>query len=122
MATIAARSAGESVTAEPVVSPEPEEDEGMRPIPDRLLAELTAHRTVALRDAVGNDPHVAFLACLHALVLRRFYSYALDSCVELTIKSVGFSSQAPGLADSASAIACPRALEVRRRTFIASEK
>jgi ParB family chromosome partitioning protein len=90
-----------SVEAEP--APEPEEDEGMRPIPDRLLAELTAHRTVALRDALGNDPHVAFLAALHALVLRRFYAYALDTCVEIDGKSVGFAHQAPGLADTVSA-------------------
>jgi ParB family chromosome partitioning protein len=94
---------GATVVSEPAPAPEPEEDEGMRPIPDRLLAELTAHRTVALRDALGNDPHVAFLACLHALVLRRFYSYALDSCVEIEAKSVGFAHQAPGLADTASA-------------------
>ncbi|HZF43002.1 MAG TPA: ParB N-terminal domain-containing protein [Sphingomonadaceae bacterium] len=94
---------GATVVSEPAPAPEPEEDEGMRPIPDRLLAELTAHRTVALRDALGNDPHVAFLACLHALVLRRFYSYALDSCVEIEAKSVGFAHQAPGLAETASA-------------------
>jgi hypothetical protein len=36
-------------------------------------------------------------------VLRRFYSYALDSCVEIEAKSVGFAHQAPGLADTASA-------------------
>ncbi len=30
-----------------------EEDEGLRPLPDRLLTELTAYRTLALRDAVG---------------------------------------------------------------------
>ena len=98
-----AGSTTETVSIEPTVAPEPEEDEGMRPIPDRLLAELTAHRTVALRDALGNYPHVAFLAALHALVLRLFYRYALDSCLELDAKSIGFAHQAPGLADTASA-------------------
>jgi len=102
-------SAGEGATAgdtppAPVQpAPEPEEDEGMRPIPDRLMTELTAHRTLALRDALGNDPHVAFLAALHALVLRLFYRYTLDSCLELDAKSVGFAHQAPGLTDTASA-------------------
>lgn len=105
---IAARIEGDdgaatTASTEPPIAPEPEEDEGLRPIPDRLLAELTGHRTVALRDALGNAPHVAFLACLHALVLRRFYSYALDTCVEIDAKSVGFAHQAPGLADTASA-------------------
>lgn len=98
-----ANCATETGSIEPAVTPEPEEDEGMRPIPDRLLAELTAHRTVALRDALGESPHVAFLAALHALVLRLFYRYALDSCLELDVKSVGFAHQAPGLADTASA-------------------
>ena len=31
-------------------STEPEEDEGLRPLSDRLLTELTVHRTLALRD------------------------------------------------------------------------
>ena len=84
-------------------APEPEEDEGLKPLSDRLVTELTAHRTLALRQAVGEQPGVAFLAALHALCLQVFYPYALDSCVELTIKSVGFSAQAPGLADSAAA-------------------
>ncbi|MBU0557571.1 MAG: ParB N-terminal domain-containing protein [Alphaproteobacteria bacterium] len=85
------------------VAAEPEEDESLRPIPDRLMSELTAHRTLALRDAVARSPEVAFHACLHALVLRLFYRYALDSCLELDAKHVGFGQQAPGLGDTASA-------------------
>lgn len=84
-------------------APEPEEDEGLRPIPDRLVSELTAHRTLALRDAVAQSPEVAFHACLHALVIRLFYRYALDSCLELEAKHVGFGQQAPGLGDTESA-------------------
>lgn len=85
------------------VATEPEEDESLRPLPDRLMSELTAHRTLALRDAVARSPEVAFHACLHALVLRLFYRYALDSCLELDAKHVGFGQQAPGLGDTASA-------------------
>jgi hypothetical protein len=44
-----------------------EEDETIRPLSDRLVTELTAHRTLALRDAIANDSHVAFQAVLHAL-------------------------------------------------------
>jgi ParB family chromosome partitioning protein len=87
----------------------PEEDEGIRPLPDRLLTELTAHRTLALRDALAGDPGTAFLAALHALCLRLFYRYSLDSCLEIEPKSALFSAQAPGLADTASA----RAIETR---------
>ncbi len=84
---------------------EPEEDEGIKPLSDRLTTELTAFRTVALRQALGDRPDVAFLAALHALTLQTFYNYGLDSCLELAVKSVGFGVQAPGLKDSAAAIA-----------------
>ena len=50
----------------------PEEDDAIRPLSDRLIAELTAHRTVALRDALANEPNVAFQAVLHALCLAAF--------------------------------------------------
>ncbi|MGG5889988.1 ParB/RepB/Spo0J family partition protein [Falsiroseomonas sp. HC035] len=98
----------ETGTAAPPAEP-PEEDEGIRPLPDRLLTELTAHRTLALRDALAADPQTAFLAALHALCLRLFYRYGLDSCLEIEPKSALFSAQAPGLADTASA----RAIEAR---------
>ena len=82
-----------------------DEDEGLKPLPDRLLTELTACRTVALREAIGRNPQVAFTAALHALCLKLFYHYAQDSCVELDIKSVAFSTGVPGLNDSAAAVA-----------------
>ena len=66
--------------------------------------ELTAHRTLALRDALANDPQTAFLAALHAMTLRLFYHYPLDSCVEITPHSTGFGAQAPGLGDTAYAL------------------
>lgn len=84
---------------------EPEEDEGLKPIPDRLVTELTAHRTIALRLALSGSFDTAFLACLHKLVLDQFYSYGQDSCLELTAKCVYFGSQAPGLGETPYAIA-----------------
>ncbi len=86
-----------------VTATEPEEDEGLRPIPDKLLTELTAHRTLALRHALGERADVAFLAALHALALGVFYTYRSDTCLELDLKSVQFGSQAPGLNDTAIA-------------------
>jgi ParB family chromosome partitioning protein len=85
--------------AEPVVDAD-EDDEGVRPLPDRLMTELTAHRTLALREAVANDPDVALLAALHALALKLFYRYSLDTCLEIEAKSVLFGTQVPGLADT----------------------
>jgi len=85
----------ETVPADP-----PEEDEGMRPLSDRLLTELTAYRTLALREAIGSDPATAFIAVLHVLCLKLFYRYGSDSCLEIEAKSVAFGNQAPGLADT----------------------
>ncbi|MGH7023972.1 MAG: ParB/RepB/Spo0J family partition protein, partial [Caulobacteraceae bacterium] len=93
--------AGVAAGSEP--SEAAEEDESLRPIPDRLMTELTAWRTLALREAVGADPAVAFLAALHGLCLRLFYRYPSDSCLEIEAKSVVFGAQAPGLADTAIA-------------------
>ena len=93
---------------------EPDEEEGARLLSDRLMTELTAHRTLALREAVSNDPDVAFLAALHVLCLKLFYRYGLDSCLEIEPKSVMFG-QAPGLADTAAA----KAIEARHDTWTA---
>jgi len=79
---------------------EPEEDDSIKPLSDRLMTELTAFRTLALREAVGQDPAIAQLAVLHALCLKLFYRYGLDSCLEIEPKSVMFGAQAPGLADT----------------------
>jgi ParB family chromosome partitioning protein len=95
--------AADAIIADAETPPEPEEDDGLSPISDRLLTELTAHRTLGLRQALGEQPNVAFLAALHALTLKVFYHYGSDSCLELELKSVGFGAQAPGLNDSASA-------------------
>jgi ParB family chromosome partitioning protein len=77
-----------------------EEDEGLRPLPDKLLTELTAWRTLALRAAVGDDPDTAFLAALHAVCLKMFYRYGSDSCLEIEAKNVCFGGHAPGLSDT----------------------
>ncbi|WP_156841771.1 ParB/RepB/Spo0J family partition protein [Novosphingobium aquimarinum] len=82
-----------------------DDDDTLRPIPDRLVTELTAHRTVALRLTVGGSYGTAFCACLHALALKLFYSYAPDSCLELDAKCVFFGSQAPGLGETPYATA-----------------
>jgi hypothetical protein len=56
------------------------EDDGIKPLPDRLVAELTAYRTLALREALANDPDMAFVAVLHALCLAAFYHYGTPTC------------------------------------------
>jgi ParB family chromosome partitioning protein len=85
-------------------SAEAEEDDGLQPLSDKLLTELTAYRTLALREAIGNDPGIAYLAVLHALCLNVFYRYALDSCLEISAKTVFFGNHAPGLGDTKLAV------------------
>lgn len=46
--------------------------DGTKPLPDRLITELTAHRTLALRDALAKNPAIAFQAVLHNFVLMAF--------------------------------------------------
>jgi ParB family chromosome partitioning protein len=84
--------------------PEEDEDDAIKPLPDRLITELTAHRTLALRDALATHPSVAFVAVLHNFVLATFYRFASSSgCLEIAVRSPTLPAQAPGLNDSASA-------------------
>ena len=108
-----ARSTTTTATTEPSAEV-PEEDEGLKPLPERLMTELTAHRTLALREALGNDWDTAFLAVFHALCLRLFYRSAADTCLEIEAKSAGFGTQASGLNDTASA----RAIDVRHEAWL----
>lgn len=77
-----------------------EDEETIRPLPERLVAELTAHRTVALRDAVGANPHVAFTALLHKLVRDTFDRSTTGSAVEASVREVYFREQGTDLKDS----------------------
>jgi ParB family chromosome partitioning protein len=94
-------------------APETEVDEDLKPLSERLVAELTAHRTLALRDALANDPGTAFTAVLHALCLGAFYRMSSGTCLEISAKSASFNTQAPGLADSTSA----KAIEARHQQW-----
>lgn len=82
-----------------------EEDDAdtIRPLPDRLVSELTAHRTLALRDAVAVNPHVAMTALLHRLVMDRFLPHSSKGCLEAQVRKVDLPAQAEDLRDSASA-------------------
>jgi ParB family chromosome partitioning protein len=85
------------------------EQDGIKPLSDRLVAELTAHRTLALRDAVATNPAVAFQSVLHAFCLRAFFGTSSSNCMEISVSHAPLTAQAPALKDSASA----RAIEKR---------
>ncbi|WP_298311458.1 ParB/RepB/Spo0J family partition protein, partial [Reyranella sp.] len=78
-------------------------DDAIKPLPERLVGELTAHRTLALRDAVANNPQVAMTALLHKLCLDTFQHSAPGACLEASVRHVFFPAQAGDLKDSSSA-------------------
>ncbi|NEY92049.1 ParB/RepB/Spo0J family partition protein [Tabrizicola oligotrophica] len=80
---------------------EDEDDGALRPLPERLVMELTAHRTLALREAIGRSPDVALTLLLMKLVTDTFRtSNASGSCLEASVRHVYMSAQAPDLKDS----------------------
>ena len=92
-----------SVAGHPAETEEDDEDEA-KPLPDRLITELTAHRTLALRDALAENPAITFQAVLHNFVLTTFYRFASSgSCLEIGLHTPTFPAQAPGLKESVSA-------------------
>ncbi|WLE00437.1 ParB/RepB/Spo0J family partition protein (plasmid) [Agrobacterium leguminum] len=96
----ASANGGVSINGKPAGVEEPEDDDGrLRPLSDRVIEDLTAARTVALRNALANDPVMAFIAALHVAVLKIFYRYGADSCLEITLQHTTFG-QAQGLGDT----------------------
>ena len=94
--------------------PEDDDDDAVKPLPDRLAMELTAHRTLALRDSVANNPHVALTALLHKLVVDAFERASSGGgCLEVAVRYVSFNVQAADLKDSPSA----RAIAERHETW-----
>jgi ParB family chromosome partitioning protein len=80
---------------------EEEDDGALKPLPERLVMELTAHRTLALREAIGRSPGVALTLLLLKLVTDTFRtSSATGSCLEASVRHVYMSAQAPDLKDS----------------------
>jgi ParB family chromosome partitioning protein len=77
-----------------------DEDDAIRPLPDRLVSELTAERTLALRDALANAPHAAFLALLHALCLSVFRSHVQAGCVQIGVTQAWLGNAAPNLRET----------------------
>jgi ParB family chromosome partitioning protein len=74
-----------------------EEDDGLKPLSDRLIMELTAHRTLALRDALANNPQTAS----HPPDRRRLHGASSlweDLSVERLPSAICIGAVFPGLA------------------------
>ena len=97
-----------------IAGSEDEDDEDLKPLPDRLVTELTAERTLALRDKLANTPAVAFQAVLHKFcldVFSRYFSYG--TAMEVSVRSASFPVQAQGLKDTPAA----KAIDARHKVW-----
>ena len=84
-----------------VNAPDDEDDCALKPLPERLVMELTAHRTLALREAVGRSPEIALTLLLLKLVNDTFRTSSSEgSCLEASVRHVYMSAQASDLKDS----------------------
>lgn len=80
-----------------------DDDGGPAPLSDRLVLELTAHRTAGLRDTLAHNPGVALLALTHALAAQLFYGCGDASCLDIKMTSASLTDRAPGI-DSSKAM------------------
>lgn len=79
-------------------------EEDGRPLSDSLIRDLTAHRTLALRLALGEQPDMALIAVTHALAAQTFYRGGGDAhCLEIRPISASLGGHADGIEDTAAA-------------------
>jgi ParB family transcriptional regulator, chromosome partitioning protein len=73
---------------------------GVAPLSEKLVAELTAYRTSALRNELAQHPATALIALVHSLALATFYKASEGSCLEIMPKRTWLSGHAPGIDES----------------------
>ena len=69
---------------------------------EKLVAELTAHRTAALRNELAQNPTIAIVALTYAMVLQCFYDRHEASCLRAGVGGAALSTHAQGIGDSTS--------------------
>lgn len=89
---------GETETAS---APGREADEGRASLSERLVIDLTSHRTMGLRDAVQSDQTLALTVVVHGLALQVFYPmWGTWTPLQLRLSVTGLERLAPGVSDS----------------------
>jgi len=90
-----------TIGGQPAEPEDEDEQDVIKPLPERLVIELTAHRSLALRDAVGANPHVALTALLHKLVRDTFHRTSTSGAsIQASVSHVFFREQGKDLADA----------------------
>src|SRR3546814_16892494 len=71
-----------TIGGQPVEPEEDDEDDGIKPLPERLVIALTAYRTLALPHPVAENPHIPIPALTHnqvpATFITRMYTGPKD--------------------------------------------
>lgn len=93
---------GDGEDAEPQPDDEDDGDAG-KPLSELLIRDLTAHRTLGLRLALGEQPDMALVAVVHALAAQTFYRGGEASCLEIRLTSAYLASHADGIEDTPAA-------------------
>ncbi|KTQ96039.1 plasmid stablization protein ParB [Aureimonas ureilytica] len=93
---------GDGEDAEPQPDDEDAGDAG-KPLSDLLIRDLTAHRTLSLRLALGEQPEMALVAVVHAMAAQTFYRGGEASCLEIRLTSAYLASHADGIEDTPAA-------------------
>lgn len=93
---------GQSVSFGGQAQDEEEGDAG-QPVSDLLTRDLTAHRTLGLRLALGEQPEIALVAVTHTLAAQTFYRGAETHALEIRPVSAHLAGHADGIEDTAAA-------------------
>jgi len=80
---------------------EDEDTDESKPLSDLLIRDLTAHRTLGLRLALGDNPDVALIAITHALAAQTFYrGHDEGTCLDIRPTSTPLGGHADGIEDT----------------------
>lgn len=105
---------GGEAAQEPSNTDDQDDSDVLAPLSERLIADLTAHRTAGLADRLAQEPDVALCALIHALVLRSFYmGEAAATCLEVRTVLTFLPAHAPGIEESVAG----RAIAERHDTW-----
>jgi ParB family chromosome partitioning protein len=86
----------------PLETEDEDADDG-KPLSDLLIRDLTAHRTLGLRLALGEQPDMALIAVTHALAAQTFYRSVEAHCLDIRPSSAHLGGHADGIEDTAAA-------------------
>lgn len=86
----------------PEAESEEEAGDASKPLSDSLIRDLTAHRTLGLRLALGEQPGMALIAVVHTLAAQTFYrGGSTVHCLEISPTSNYLAAHADGIEDTA---------------------